>query len=324
MSTGVLAAFDADPAAAEQQQRGRATMAAIVEDAARAGTSFVDDAAWRSRARRAAASPTAAAPRRLDGGCTPVAPRRDGRCPHRGACATCRPRCRRGRRDWCSNAPATAARRRRPCRFAAGDDVVCSPGPTAPSRWPQCARRRRRWSSTSAAPLAQAWPAGTRVSVVEARTYALRADAATGLPDCPRHGTGPGDAARRLRAAVRESSGWWPARRRPCGSPRTATPEHTTYGPLPPRGHRRGCSPWPAGENCVFARDAAGASASGWRRSAPARSRCRSRASRRAVVPVCRRGARRAGTPTWRGSSACGCGSSWPWPRRCCGRRSGR
>ena len=41
MSTGVLAAFDADPAAAEQQQRGRATMAAIVEDVARAGAAFV-------------------------------------------------------------------------------------------------------------------------------------------------------------------------------------------------------------------------------------------------------------------------------------------
>ena len=44
LSSAVLAAFEADPAAAEQQQRARATMAVLVDDIAGAGAAFIGDA----------------------------------------------------------------------------------------------------------------------------------------------------------------------------------------------------------------------------------------------------------------------------------------
>ena len=87
MSTGVLAAFDADPAAAEQQQRGRATMAAIVEDAARAGMSFVDDAAGGPGRDVPSAVPDGWRHGAWTRERAPVDARGDGRCPHCRACA---------------------------------------------------------------------------------------------------------------------------------------------------------------------------------------------------------------------------------------------
>ena len=98
--------------------------------------------------------------------------------------------------------------------------------------------------------------------MVEPRTYALRADAATGLDQIVRsQGTGP---AMPLVDFVQGFEVEWlvagaaPAVRL---AP-DATPEHTTYGPLPPAEGVVGDPAWPAGENCVFARDAAGASTS--------------------------------------------------------------
>ena len=154
------------------------------------------------------------------------------------------------------------------------------------------------------APLAQGWPAGTRVSVVEARTYALRADAATGLLQIVAQPRAPGRRCRSSTSSQRFEVEWLVAGAAPAVRARPGRhAEHTTFGPLPPAAGVVGDPAWPAGENCVFARDAAGASVS---RLAPLGSRCRRRAARRASSTG--RGARRpprrrAGTPTWRASS---------------------
>jgi prepilin-type N-terminal cleavage/methylation domain-containing protein len=257
MSTGVLAAFDADPAAAEQQQRGRATMAAIVEDAARAGMSFVDDAAgvpgrdvpsaipdgWRHGAWTVGARPSLLA---VMAGARTAA---HARLPAAGET-----RLVLERPGYCSPASPT-------CRFAAGDDVLLA-GPDGAFALAAVRAASPPLVIDLVAPLAQTWPAGTRISVVETRTYALRADAATGLDQIVRRqGTGP---AMPLVDFVQGFEVEWlvagaaPAVRL---AP-DATPEHTTYGPLPPAEGVVGDPAWPAGENCVFARDAAGASAS--------------------------------------------------------------
>jgi hypothetical protein len=108
------------------------------------------------------------------------------------------------------------------------------------------------------APLAQGWPAGTGVSVVTARAYALRPDAGTGLQQIVRaHGPGPATA---LVDFVERFDVEWllngaaPAVRiAPDG-----TLEYATAGPRPPPAGETGDAAWPAGENCGFARDADG------------------------------------------------------------------
>ncbi len=123
MSTGVLAAFDADPAAAEQQQRGRATMAVIVEDLARAGAAFVGDAdlapGWGAPAvvpdlLRAGGWVVGAAPSTLGvmSGARTAAHARLA-----SAVAAGEARLVLERPGYCSPASPT-------CRFAAGDDVI--------------------------------------------------------------------------------------------------------------------------------------------------------------------------------------------------------
>ena len=308
MSSGVLAAFDANPAAAEQQQRGRATMAAIVEDAARAGMSFVDDAAggpgrdvpsavpdgWRHGAWTVIARPSMLA---VMAGARTAA---HARLP--AAVPAGETRLVLDRPGYCSPASPT-------CRFAADDDVLIA-GPDGAFALAAVRAASPPLVIDLVAPLAQAWPAGTRVSVVELRTYALRADAATGLDQIVRsQGAGP---AMPLVDFVQGFEVEWlvagaaPAVRL---AP-DATPEHATYGPLPPaEGVVRDLA-WPAGENCVFARDAAG------RQRFPAgaaRRRCRGGAAlalrRRAVVPVSRGPhalGRRPGASGWRAAAGRG------------------
>ena len=260
MSSGVLAAFDADPAAAEQQQRGRATMAAIVEDAARAGMSFVDDAAggpghevpsavpdgWRHGAWTVSGRPSMLA---VMAGARSAA---HARLP--AAVPAGETRLVLDRPGYCSPASPT-------CRFAADDDVLIA-GPDGAFALAVVGAASPPLVIDLVAPLAQAWPAGTRVSVVELRSYTRRADAATGLDQIVRsQGAGP---AMPLVDFVQGFEVEWlvagaaPAVRL---AP-DATPEHTTYGPLPPADGLVRDLAWPAGENCVFARDAGGASVS--------------------------------------------------------------
>ena len=260
MSTGVLAAFDADPAAAEQQQRARATMAAIVEDLTRAGAAFVGDAdvapGWGAPAivpdlLRAGAWPVGAAASTLGviGGARTAAHARLA-----SAVAPGEARLVLERPGYCSPASPT-------CRFAAGDDVILADVhgafalATVRAAMPPLV-------IDLMAPLAQGWPAGTRVSVVEAHGYVLRADPATGLQQIAR-ATGAGPATALVDFVERFEVEWLLSGAVPAvGESPDGTTERTTFGPVPPPAGVIGNPAWPAGENCAFARDAAGSSVS--------------------------------------------------------------
>ena len=108
------------------------------------------------------------------------------------------------------------------------------------------------------APLAQPWPVGTRVSAIDAHGYAVRNDPATGLRQVVR-AVGDGPATALVDFVERFEVEWL------VGGPvpevheaPDGTPERTTSGPMPPPPGVVGNPAWPAGENCVFARDATG------------------------------------------------------------------
>jgi hypothetical protein len=260
MSSGVLAAFAADPAAAEQQQRARATMAVLVEDVARAGAGFVGDAdvgpGWGAPAVvpdmwRAGAWSVGAIPSTLGviGGARTAAHARLA-----SPVAAGEARLVLERPGYCSPVSPT-------CRFAAGDDMILTDIHGA------FALATVRAASPPlvldlVAPLAQGWPAGTRVSVVEAHGYALRADPVTGLQQIVR-ASGPGPATALVDFVERFDVEWLVSGAAPVVRDAPGgTAERTTFGPLPPAPGVVGDPAWPAGENCVFARDAVGRSVS--------------------------------------------------------------
>ncbi len=100
------------------------------------------------------------------------------------------------------------------------------------------------------------------MSVVEAHSYTLRADPATGLLQVAR-ATGAGPATALVDFVERFEVEWLLSGDAPAvrESP-DGTPERTTFGPLPPALGVDGDAAWPAGENCMFARDASGQSVS--------------------------------------------------------------
>ncbi len=260
MSTGVLAAFDADPAAAEQQQRGRATMAVLVEDLARAGAAFVGDAdlgpGWGAPAVvpdlwGAGGWVVGAAPSTLGviGGARTAAHARLA-----SAVAAGEARLVLERPGYCSPASPT-------CRFAAGDDVILT-GLHGAFALATVRAASPPLVLDLTAPLAQGWPAGTRVSVVEAHGYALRPDPSTGLLQVAR-ATGAGPATALVDFVESFEVEWLVSGDAPAvHEAPDGTAERTTFGPLPPALGADGDAAWPAGENCVFARDAAGRSVS--------------------------------------------------------------
>ena len=256
LSSALLAAFEADPAAAEQQQRARATMAVLVEDIARAGAAFIDGADTAP----GGGSP-AVLPDLLRAGAWAVGARSSTLAVISGARTAAHARLAAAvtagesrlvlaRPGFCSPASPT-------CRFAAGDDVLLT-GPHGAFALAGVQAASPPLVLDLTAPLAQGWPAGTGVSVVTARAYALRPDAGTGLQQIVRaHGPGPATA---LVDFVERFDVEWlldgaaPAVRiAPDG-----TLEYATAGPRPPAAGETGDAAWPAGENCGFARDADG------------------------------------------------------------------
>ena len=202
------------------------------------------------------------------------------------------------RPGYCSPASPT-------CRFAAGDDVLLA-GPDGAFALAAVRAASPPLVIDLVAPLAQAWPAGTRVSVVEPRTYALRADAATGLrADRPQPGHGSGDAAGGLRAGVRgRVAGGWRGAGRAARAGRDARAHHL-WAAAARGGRRRGSRAGPPARTASSPATPAGPAPPGWRRSAPVA----------VAAPLSRfvegRGARlprppRAGTPIWREWWACG------------------
>ena len=256
LSSALLAAFEADPAAAEQQQRARATMAVLAEDIVGAGAAFIGAADTAP----GGGSP-AVLPDLLRAGAWAVAARPSTLAVISGARTAAHARLAAevtagearlvlARPGFCSPASPT-------CRFAAGDDVLLT-GPHGAFALASVQAASPPLVLDLTAPLAQGWPVGTGVSVVTARAYALRPDAGTGLQQIVRaHGPGPATA---LVDFVERFEVEWlldgaaPAVRiAPDG-----TVEYATAGPRPPAAGQTGDAAWPAGENCVFTRDADG------------------------------------------------------------------
>ena len=190
LATAVLAGFEADPAAADQQQRARSGVAALVDDVARAGSGFVQDASDAPGAGLPSLLPDVAAAgawsvRALPGVLTTVAGRRDAAHARLRAPAVAGDVWLRLERPaFCPPLSAT-------CGFAAGDDVLLfdEHGRLAVAGVAQVITPL---DLELGAPLAASWRAGAAVSAIVAHSYGLRADPATGLSQLVRSlGGGP-------------------------------------------------------------------------------------------------------------------------------------
>lgn len=261
LATAVLAGFEADPAAADEQQRVRSGINALIDDVRRAGSGFVqapDD------------GPGAGLPSLLPAA-VPAGPWVVGAAPH----ALTTVQARRGAAHASLRVPSTAGdlwlRLARPaycsavlvtCGFAAGDDVMLF---DAHGRFAIAAIRQvvPPLDLELMGPLAESWRAGASVSSIVAHAYRLRADPTTGLDQLVRSlGAGPAnpviDFVTRFDIEWHAASGAPVVRAAPDG-----TLEDATAGPRPPPPGVVSELAWPAGENCAYSRDAVGATA--WR-----------------------------------------------------------
>ncbi len=252
----VLAAFEAEPAAADAQQRARSTLQVLIDDVQRAGTGFLHDtdagpglglpALWPDALRTGAwaVSPRAKtlttwhAPRGAAHGLTRVA---------LGAGAAVVPL---ARPAFCSAVTPT-------CGFATGDEVVLFL-PHGRFAVATIAQVEAPLDLHLTSPLTEAWPAGSTVAAVTAHTYEERADPATGLAQVVRRlGSGPPtpvvDFVRRFDVEWIAAGGAPRVHLAPDGSE-----EHATGAPAPPPAGVAVDAAWPAGENCAFFRDAGG------------------------------------------------------------------
>ena len=252
----VLAAFEAEPAAADAQQRARSTLQVLIDDVQRAGTGFLHDtdagpglglpALWPDALRTGAwaVSPSAKtlttwhAPRGAAHGLTRVA---------LGAGAAVVPL---ARPAFCSAVTPT-------CGFATGDEVVLFL-PHGRFAVATIAQVEAPLDLHLTSPLTEAWPAGSTVAAVTAHTYEERADPATGLAQVVRRlGSGPPtpvvDFVRRFDVEWIAAGGAPRVHLAPDGSE-----EHATGAPAPPPAGVAVDAAWPAGENCAFFRDAGG------------------------------------------------------------------
>ncbi len=268
LATAVLAGFEADPAAADEQQRARSGINALIDDVQRAGSGFVqapDD------------GPGLGLPSLLPDA-VPTRPWAVRAVPHalttlrgrRGAAhATLRALAaagdvwlRLGRPAYCPAVPVS-------CGFAAGDDVLIfdAHGRFAMATIGQVVPPLDLELTGS---LAESWRAGASVSSIVAHAYGLRPDPATGLGQLVRSlAAGPANPV--VDFVTRFDIDWHAAG--PAPMVRVApdgTPEDATAGPRPPLLGGVSETAWPTGENCAYTRDAGGASA--WRAGAGAAS----------------------------------------------------
>lgn len=256
LSSALLAAFGADPAAAEQQQRGRATLAVLADDVARAGPGVAHAVGTPAGFTTPAVMPDIVRAGPWTVGAQPstlaiVAGARTAAHAKLAAAVTAgESRLVVERPGFCSPASPT-------CRFTAGDDVLLA-GPHGGFALAAVRSASPPLVIDLTAPLAEGWPAGTGVSVVTARAYALRPDPVSGLLQIVRaHGPGPATAL--VDFVERFDIEWLLDGAAP--SVRVApdgTAEFASTGPLPPLAGEIGDPAWPAGENCLFARDADG------------------------------------------------------------------
>jgi type II secretory pathway pseudopilin PulG len=260
----VLASFDADPAAADAQQRARSALHALIDDVQRAGSGFVqttDDGPGLGL--------PALLPDAVMTGAWAVQPRASTlatwHAPRGAAHGVVRAPISAGailvplaRPPFCSALTPT-------CGFAADDEIALM----LPHGRFTLATVRRVHAPLDlelTAPLLEPWPAGAVVSAVVAHTYELRPDPSTGLAQITRRlGSGP---ATPVIDFVRRFDVEWIAA---AGAPRVplapdGSEEHATAAPQPPPAGVVGEAAWPPGENCGFFRDGAGGAH--WRGSA--------------------------------------------------------
>ncbi len=257
LATAVLAGFEADPAAADEQQRLRAGVAALVDDVQRAGSGFVQSPDLAPGTALPAVLPDVVAPgawavRAVPATLTTLAGRRGA------AHATLRAPAVAGDTWLRLERPAFCAPVVTTCGFAGGDDVLLfdEHGRVALVTLRQVVPPL---DLELAQPLGEAWRIGASVSVVVAHAYALRPDPATGLAQLVRSlGAGPAnpviDFVTRFDVEWQGAGGTPFVRVAPDG-----TVEDATAGPRPPPTGTMADPLWPAGENCAYARDGAGA-----------------------------------------------------------------
>lgn len=252
----VLAAFEAEPAAADAHQRARSTLQVLIDDVQRAGTGFMQETEAGPGLGLPALWPDA-----LRTGGWAVAPRANTltawHAPRGAAHGTLRVAIAAGAAQVPLARPAFCSAVTPTCGFAAGDEVVLFL-PHGRFAVATVAQVDAPLDLRLTAPLVEAWPAGTAVAAITAHTYELRADAGTGLSQIVRRlGSGPPtpvvDFVRRFDVE------WIGAR----GAPRVhlapdGAEEHATTAPAPPPAGVAVDAAWPAGENCAFFRDAAG------------------------------------------------------------------
>jgi type II secretory pathway pseudopilin PulG len=252
----VLAAFEAEPAAADAQQRARGTLQVLIDDVQRAGTGFLHETDAGPGLGLPALLPDA--PR--TGGWT-VAPRANTltawHAPRGAAHGTTRAASAAGAAVVPLSRPAFCSAVTPTCGFAAGDEVVLYL-PHGRFAVATIAQVDAPLDLRLASPLVEAWPAGTAVAAVTAHTYELRADPTTGLSQIVRRlGSGPPtpvvDFVRRFEVEWVGASGAPRVHLAPDGSE-----EHAIGAPAPPPPGVMGDAAWPPGENCAFFRDAAG------------------------------------------------------------------
>lgn len=252
----VLAALEAEPAAADAQQRARSTLHVLIDDVQRAGAGFLHDteagpglglpALWPDALRTGS---WAVAPR-AHTLTSWYAPRGAAHGPTRAAVAAGASVLPLSRPAFCSAVTPT-------CGFAAGDEVVLFL-PHGRFAVATIAQVEAPLDLRLTAPLAEAWPAGAAVAAVTAHTYELRADPATGLSQIVRRlGSGPPtpvvDFVRRFDVEWIGAPGAPRVHLAPDGSE-----EHTSGAPGPPPAGMVVDPAWPAGENCAFFRDSSG------------------------------------------------------------------
>ena len=257
LASAVLAGFEADPAAADEQQRVRSGVNALIDDVRRAGSGFLqapDDGPG--------AGLPALVPDTVVTGAWPVramphtlaaiyALRNAAHARLRTAAAAGDFVLKLDRPAFCSAIAIT-------CGFAAGDDVLVfdEHGRVAVMSVSQVLPPLDL-ELTSA--LREGWRAGASVSSATLHVYSLRPDPATGLSQLVRAlGAGPANPV--IDFVTRFDVEWHLAAAVP--SVRLApdgTLAYATAGPLPPPSGITSEPQWPPGENCAYATGASGA-----------------------------------------------------------------
>lgn len=260
----VLAGFDADPAAADAQQRGRSLTQALLDDVQRAGSGFV-----LGLSDGPGVALPAVVPDQVPAGGGSVQARPElfttWRARRASAHGVVRTAVVAGDVVVPLSRPALCPAASATCGFAADDDILLF-APHGRMLFGTIRGVLPPFDLLLSTPLPDSLPVGAIVAAIVTHTYELRPDAVTGLSQVVRRlGTGPAtpviDFVRRFDL---EWVGGGGAPHLPVAP--DSSEMRATAGPSPPPAGIIAEAGWPGGENCAYFRDAAGAAH--WRGSA--------------------------------------------------------